>query len=723
MTSRGEASGNHRRVRPARRPRARARTRPDRLALTALFSAYVVAGKLGLSLAFVHPSASAVWPPTGIALAAFLMLGYRAWPAVFAGAFLVNATTAGSLVTSLGIAGGNTAEGLVGAYLVNRFAHGLRAFDRAHDVFKFAALAAGLSPIVSATTGVTCLTLAGYASWVDAGRIWLTWWLGDAAGALIVTPVLVLWARTTPDRLPGGRRLEKAILFLSTILVGLAVFGQDAARAVPLAFLATPPLVWAAFRFPPREAVTLMAVLSGIAIGQTLRGAGPFATASPNESLLLLQAFLGTVFLMILPAAAGVEERRRAAQEREVLLAREQAARAEAERAGRAKDGFLTTVRHELHNPLAVIISAVSVLERVGDPGDAAVRARGTIRHQITHLSRLIDDLLDLAGMSGGRIVLARRPLDLAASVGRSVSVLADTACLDRHVVDVRTEPVWVNADPARLDQIVSSLLTNATKYTPPGGTIRVRVGEEGGEGVLRVEDTGVGIAPDLLPRVFDAVGPDDERKSERGEARPGVGLALVRRLVALHGGRVVASSDGPGCGSVFVIRLPRIASPGHQTAPARTAPRPAVHGGRALIVEDDADARTMLQLTLELAGHEVRLVEDGYKALDSAATYRPDMVLISTDLPGMDGYEVARRLRVAAKGADLRLLALNARERPYDRLRGLDFDAHLTKPVDPRELASITAIWASKSYPQPVDKFVAKASKGGPGHPSRLAN
>jgi signal transduction histidine kinase len=714
MTSRGEADGRRRRSRAPRRRTTRPSTPPELLALVSLFCVYVLAGKVGLSLAFVHASASAVWPPTGIALAALLMLGYRAWPAVFAGAFVVNVTTAGSVATSLGIAAGNTLEGMVGAYLVTRFAHGVGAFDRAQDVFKFAGLAAGLSPILGATGGVACLALGGYASWADAGRIWLTWWLGDAAGALIITPVLVLWARTAPGDLLRGRPLETAGLFLSTILVGLAVFGQSGAlfglTTFPLTFLSTAPLVWAAFRFRPREAATLMAALSAIAIGQTLRGSGPFAAATANESLLLLQAFMASVFLMVLPAAAVVEDRRRVEQERETLLARERAARAEAERADRVKDEFLAMVRQELHNPLAVMISAVSVLERLGDPEDIAVRARGAIRHQITHLSRLIDDLLDVAGVSGGRIVLACRPLNLAASVERTVSVLADTGRLERHVVDLRVEPVWVHADPARLDQIVSRLLTNATRYTPPGGAIRACVGEEGGDAVLRVEDSGVGIAPELLPRIFDLF-TQDERPADPRPDGLGVGLALVRRLVELHGGRAEASSDGPGCGSVFVVRLPRIAAPRGETV--RAAGPPAGQRRRALIVEDDVDARKMLRLALELAGHEVDVVDDGYQALNVAAIHPPEVVLISTDLPGLDGYEVARRLRVTLQGAEMRILALTPPGQPFDRLRGLDFDTHLTTPVDPRELDRITRRWATAAagatYPQIVDKFVRK--------------
>jgi len=380
----------------------------------------------------------------------------------------------------------------------------------------------------------------------------------------------------------------------------------------------------------------------------------------------------------------------------------------EAEGADRVKDEFLAMVRQELHNPLAVMISAVSVLERLGDPEDIAVRARGAIRHQITHLSRLIDDLLDVAGVSGGRIVLACRPLNLAASVERTVSVLADTGRLERHVVDVRVEPVWVHADPARLDQIVSRLLTNATRYTPPGGAIRACVGEEGGDAVLRVEDSGVGIAPEVLPRIFDLF-TQDERPADPRPDGLGVGLALVRRLVELHGGRAEASSDGPGCGSVFVVRLPRIAAPRGETV--RTAGPPAVPCRRALIVEDDADARKMLRLALELAGHEVDVADDGFQALNVAAIHRPEVVLISTDLPGLDGYEVARRLRVTLPGAEMRILALTPHGQPFDRLRGLDFDGHLPKPVDPRELDRITRRWATAAadatYPQIVDKFV----------------
>ena len=365
-----------------------------------------------------------------------------------------------------------------------------------------------------------------------------------------------------------GRLLEAAALWLTTTLIGLAVFGEGLAHlglmTLPLTFLCTPPLVWAAVRFRQREAAILVAVLSGIAIWETVRGFGPLASVPTNESLLLLQVFMGTVSVMAISAGAVVEERRRVDQEREYLLVGAQAARAEAEAANRAKDEFLAMLGHELRNPLAAIIGAVSVLDRIGGHDDVAMRAREGIRHQITHLGRLVDDLLDIIHVASGQITLSCEPLNLATSVQRSVSDLASTGRLERHVVDVRAEPVWANADPTRLDQIVSNLLTNAIKYTSPGGTIRVRVGGEEALAIIGVSDTGIGIPPKLLPHMFDSP-PQGERRLDHAQGGLGVGLTLVRRLVELHGGRVEAFSDGPGRGSEFVVRLPRIA-PAKQT-------------------------------------------------------------------------------------------------------------------------------------------------------------
>src|SRR5216117_951605 len=332
--------------------------------LLVLTGVYVLAGKFGLSLAFVHASASAVWPPTGIALAATLLLGYRVWPALFLGAFLVNVTTAGSVWTSLGIAGGNTLEGLLGAFLVQRFANGRRVFNRARDIFAFAALAGLLSTAVSATIGVTSLSLGGYASWERFGAIWLTWWLGDVAGALVVAPVLVLWGTDRTVRLTRAAALELALLLGSVVVVGGAVFGGVGsawARDYPVEFLCIPLLILAAFRFGPRDAATCVVLLSAIATWGTSRGAGPFVWNTPNESLLLLQTFMGTMAMVTLPLAAVVAERGHA----EAALARVAAIVESSDDAiiGKTLDGMITT-----WNAAAERLYGYSAREAVGRP-------------------------------------------------------------------------------------------------------------------------------------------------------------------------------------------------------------------------------------------------------------------------------------------------------------------------------------------------------------------
>lgn len=285
------------------------------LALANLLAAvYFVAGKLGLMLAFVNPSATAVWPPTGIALAAFLLWGSRIWPGILLGAFLVNVTTSSSVPASITIALGNTLEGWAGAYLVNRFARGLRAFDSPMDNFRFAVLAGLLGTSVSATIGTTSLVLNGLAAWEDYAPVWLTWWLGDAGGALIVAPVIVLWAENPRPRWNSRRVLEPVFLLLSSILAGMLVFGglpPLSTKNYALEFLIMPCIVWAAFRFGQREAATVTFILSGIAIWGTLHDFGPFARDSVNEGLLLLQAFMGTMTVAGLGMAAAVSERRK----------------------------------------------------------------------------------------------------------------------------------------------------------------------------------------------------------------------------------------------------------------------------------------------------------------------------------------------------------------------------------------------------------------------------
>jgi integral membrane sensor domain MASE1 len=332
---------------------------------------YVIAGKLGLTLAFIHASVTAVWPPTGIALAACLLFGYRLWPSILLGAFLVNWTTAGSVFTSSGIAVGNTLEAVMGAYLVNRFAHGAQAFHRALDVFKFAGLAGMLATALSATFGATSLALLGYATWADYGSIWFTWWLGDMGGTLIVAPLLLLWILEPGLQWNRPKTMEALLLFGFLVAVGQVIF-QDWLpvewKIYQLPFLSIPLLVWVAFRFTPRETSTATAALAAMAIAGTLQRAGPFAVGTPHDALLLLQIFLNTMAVMGLALSAGVLEcqqlltrvqhRERELQERQQQLV--QAAKL-------ASLGEMAAgIAHEINNPLTNIgLLITNVLDRL----------------------------------------------------------------------------------------------------------------------------------------------------------------------------------------------------------------------------------------------------------------------------------------------------------------------------------------------------------------------
>jgi diguanylate cyclase (GGDEF)-like protein len=280
------------------------------LSLTLVAGAYFVGAKLSLRLAYLHPSASPVWPPTGFALGVLLVLGCRAWPAIWTGAFLANLTTAGSLATSLGIALGNTAEALAGAFLVNRFAGGRHAMNGSWNIFKFAVLAAGASTTMSATFGVASLAADGFVEPGTHGMVWLTWWLGDVVGALMVAPLVLLWSEDWRLRWSLAQAGEALLILLAIVTTGILMFG-GLLPPYPVTFLCPPLLLWPAFRLGPREAATSAAVLAVIAVAGTLRGFGPFLGGSRNESLLLLQSFMGVSTLTAIAVAAVVAERKR----------------------------------------------------------------------------------------------------------------------------------------------------------------------------------------------------------------------------------------------------------------------------------------------------------------------------------------------------------------------------------------------------------------------------
>jgi TolB-like protein/integral membrane sensor domain MASE1/class 3 adenylate cyclase/Tfp pilus assembly protein PilF len=351
---------------------------------------YFIAGKLGLMLASLHASASPVWPPAGIALAALLLLGYRVWPAIFVGAFLVNVTTAGNVATSFAIATGNTLEALAGAWLVNRFAGGTFAFDRPQGVFKFA-LAAAISTVISPALGVTSLAFAGFADWTNCGAIWLTWWLGDATGDLVFTPLVLLWSVASKRHWNKKEAAEVGALLLLLVLLSGVVFGGWPAvstRNYPIVLICGPVVIWTAFRFTQRETAMGIFILSAIAVWGTLHGFGPFVRETENQSLLALQWWTAVLSITAMALSAGMAERRRVEEE----LQQQKGVVAK-----RTKDHFLAMLSHELRTPLTPVISALESLETESaqTEGDRSVEPTPDLPLEIAHVL-----LIDVVGYS-----------------------------------------------------------------------------------------------------------------------------------------------------------------------------------------------------------------------------------------------------------------------------------------------------------------------------------
>jgi PAS domain S-box-containing protein len=371
--------------------------------------------------------------------------------------------------------------------------------------------------------------------------------------------------------------------------------------------------------------------------------------------------------------------------------------------ADRRKDEFLAMLAHELRNPLAPIRNAVYLLTERTPEDPALRRAHAVLDRQVRQMARLVDDLLDVSRITRGKIDLRAEPADLRAIVTNAVQTCRPFIDARGHRLEMSlpAAPLLASVDGARMEQVVANLVNNAAKYTPPGGEIRLSLELEAEEGVLRVKDTGVGIAPELLPRVFEPFVQADH-SLERTHGGLGLGLTLVHRLVELHGGTVSAHSDGPGAGCEFTVRLPAAAARPAPSAPSGAAgPAAEQRPLRVLVVDDNEDATETLTDLLELWGHGVRTAHDGRAALAAAEEYAPDVVLLDIGLPGMDGYEVAVHLRSRPECA-ARLVAVTGYGQEEDRRRSREagFDLHLTKPVDPEELKRVLAAAPAGSTP-----------------------
>ncbi|HEX2197543.1 MAG TPA: response regulator [Burkholderiales bacterium] len=388
---------------------------------------------------------------------------------------------------------------------------------------------------------------------------------------------------------------------------------------------------------------------------------------------------------------------------REMLRTKE--AEEKLQEAARRKDEFLAMLSHELRNPLAPIRNAAEVMRRIAPSDPGIAWARDVVERQVTHLAQLVDDLLDVSRITQGKIALKKERLELGRVIQHSVETARSLLEAKKHhlALNVPAAPIWVHGDFARLAQVVGNLLNNGAKYTAEGGRIELSAAADRGEAVITVRDNGIGIDSLLLPHVFELF-TQGERTLDRSQGGLGVGLTVVQRLVELHQGRVEVLSEGIGKGALFRVTLPCISEVVQAEPEEKAAPLAIPSGGkRVLVVDDNIDGAESIAVYLRLEGHEVRTVSDGPQALAIAQVFAPQVAVLDIGLPGMSGYEVARRLRQMGADAPALLIALTGYGQKEDRAHSDEagFNHHFVKPADPRHIQAAIAAWMGETRAQ----------------------
>jgi signal transduction histidine kinase len=631
--------------------------------------AYVLAGKIGLGFASVHVSASPVWAPAGMAIALLLLFGFSAWPAILAGAFLVNVTTTGLDVTSVSIAVGNTLEGLLGAWLLHRFAHGVQAFESPPDILRAALLAGFLSPAVSATVGVTSLLLGGYARLEQVVAIWLTWWMGDATGILIVTPAILLWARHPRMDWTRRQRLELGLLLIVLFVTCALIFGplMNTVQKYPLQFLLVPIMIWAAFHFGPRETATLTVLLAGWATFGTIHGRGPFVSESENQALLLGQAFLAVNSIMTLALAAAVQKGKEAEArfldqaEQLVNQRTKELLQAQARLRSMAQKLTLTEQRErkrmaaELHDYLAQMLVLGKM--KLSNMGAEIQRMGGSVATLFHEIDQTLSQALDYT-----RTLMAELSPPVLHELGLPTALrwLGDHMKKHQLAVEVRlgtTELPLPEHQAMLLFQSVRELLINVAKHA---GTNKARVTLDVTDHCLRipVQDEGKGFNTDSLE-----------------PTQPGhqFGLFSVKERMDELGGSLRVDS-AKELGTVVTLELPltaAVSTPDLSAQEVQVSPPLAAKPSgvrRVLLVDDHAMVRQGLRTILDQYPDVSIIGEaaDGREAVSIAHKRTPDIIIMDINMPRMDGIEATKRIK--KERPETVIIAVSVNDTPHLR-------------------------------------------------------
>ncbi|MFZ1074945.1 MAG: MASE1 domain-containing protein [Minisyncoccia bacterium] len=659
---------------------------------------YFATIRIGLNFYPVGGFGDFIWPLTAaIGLAALFFWGYDLWPGILLGTFLIDTIIGAPPFVAAGIALGSTFEVLAGAFVLRGLLSLNPLFERVRDALGLIATGATV-PILGATFGSASLVLGGIVRLSDVPQIWMAWWLSNVLAVLVLAPFLFRWiAKPFFTRTPRKIVEEAGAFVLLVLSESLAFFSPFAQlQQLPLVYIFI-PLLWISLRTGIRGLTLANLVTALFTLSSTLSGHGLFPQGTVIENLFVGQIFVATVSIIFFVFTATVEERRQMQRSLEEHVDTLEHTVEKISSEDQAKSDFLSVLAHELRNPLAPIVSAIE-LAKINGVRPENAKYFEIIDVQVHIIERLLDDLLDTTRILHKKLKLQKDVVELQQILNNSLETVQPLMKERGHNLSVSLpkKSIWLYGDSVRLTQIFVNILTNAAKYTNNGGKISVVCRMEKSAARVQVADTGIGIEPRLLRKIFEPFVQLNESSMGVGL---GLGLALTKQLAELHGGSVSVASEGEGKGSVFSVFLPVL-----QTAPLpigvkskRGADEHRQDVRRAgaiydiLVVDDNEVAAHVLQKLLEHDGHIVEVVHTGEGAIDYVREHRPEVLILDIGLPDIDGYEVAKRLREMS-GPALLLIALSGYGQKEDKDKAIKagFDYHLTKPASVKDIQEL---------------------------------
>ncbi len=671
------------------------RDRTQQLQLLAFFIGLFAASYLGILLGRLGDTSPAlIWPAAGVALAGLVLGGLGLWPAIFCSMLAAYLLTGTDFVLALILAGAGTIQAIVALLLLRLF-----KFDpligRLHDALVIMGTAL-VAALVVPTLGTITMVLEGTAPSNIAVLI-APWWTGEVLSLIVIAPFVIRWLihfRFTRSR---SEWIETILAFVALVAVGLILFFTPYAvyRGIPLVYLILFPLMWIGLRIGPRAMTLALLLIAAAALVGTAMTGGGLGAEALGMRLVLAEIFAVIMSFIFLTLTATAEERKNATKTLERHVEELERALVRIKREDETKNDFIAMLAHELRNPLAPLLSSLELLRLQEPEGDRREQVNA-MRGRVRTMARLLDDLLDISRISRGKLEITRESMDLETVVHRGIETVEPQIKLrGQHITfEALGNDMELFADPLRIEQVIVNLLNNASKCTPRGGSIKVAIAREGKDATVRVRDTGVGIEPDLLSKIFQPF--HQGEAARRMGSGLGVGLALSRNLVELHGGTIEAISEGENKGSEFIVRIPRptraFATQPLSKERSRQLKRIAApeKGLRILVVDDNHAAAESLKELLSYIGHTVETAATGGETFGAAKSFTPDAIILDIGLPDINGYEVAERLR--EQGEPAALIALTGYGQDEDKRRATEagFDYHLTKPAGLTDIEAV---------------------------------